>query len=752
MSETLRSLRHRSTYLVIAQDFFFPAIFFQLRSPLRPQFHFLTDSQCLADVVAAGNTDINLGDGRFWKQFGIKEPTIYEKHLRWHKARTEEDLSAWGHTIESLLNKVHPDRRSLPPAMVPHLGQLILRRNALPNVRRSRTFLSVANFFAQSSWPLFLPDDQSLAHMPLTVVDRRFSISLSQSGAHSNDRVKVNDKTLNVRPKLRIHVYPYGLCTAYILLSCTSAQVYSTNELISLLRAVLPDAKQDLANHLSILRKRTLYSVPSFMNWLSECLTNAFHVSPATAVAVRGNIRFVACVNTDNPEAEASEESNRELLGIATANPHWYDLSASFLRQYLSLFGKYAGEYVTSAGENLVLYFGPWQRPLKRKTRPRFNWGLISVYRLALAQKFVALTLRRAVTAGAIRTDENASIAQSRIESWLEVAEIQHGHLTSWHRRFFYRVGEAIGLSSALEELKAPLERRRAHSETEHLKRITDSISGTIHAISDDVTATLLNAKQGMTSMSQRLERLEEVQIEVDERLGAMHEMIQGLVYLTQPQEQALSSILEALLGENLWFHCSADSRWCLLTAEHLYLTLREGMDFSAAMIEYCKAIEIELNERIVEPAIRYVRSKVPKRYISVGSRRLGPEGVKHLTLGSFPFLFSSKWTSRATNREYSNLSYDRDIEPFMASEFDLTYDQQREGSEVASIVQTIADYRNRSAHREIVPKDLVTIIRNMWEEEVGDVHRLLSAFLNSGIFTFNDDEEEGQPLHLDGT
>src|SRR5436305_4969939 len=179
-----KDLRHRSSYLVIAQDVFFPALFFQIQAELRPQFRFLTTPKCLADLVAAGHTDVNVADGRFWEAMGIREETLYDRGLWWHDARTEVDIRAWGHTVESLFAKVHPKRCPVPSAMVPFLGQLLLRRDSLPNVKRSQTFSAISDLFQEYTSYHFgiAPTDQSLSHLPISVSEGRLRVNLLQPG------------------------------------------------------------------------------------------------------------------------------------------------------------------------------------------------------------------------------------------------------------------------------------------------------------------------------------------------------------------------------------------------------------------------------------------------------------------------------------------------------------------------------------------------------------------------------------------
>jgi len=202
------------------------------------------------------------------------------------------------------------------------------------------------------------------------------------------------------------------------------------------------------------------------------------------------------------------------------------------------------------------------------------------------------------------------------------------------------------------------------------------------------------------------------------------------------------NEIVEDLLGSSLWFSCSKETQWFLITAESLYVTLGTEMDFSASMIEYCKAFEVELNSRVVEPLLQHIAAKVPKGYVAAGSRRVGPDYAKFLTLGAFPFLLASEWSSRVSGKKYLNPSYDKDFSGFILERLEWHYHEATIGKWMASIIQTVADYRNRAAHSEVIEKEEVSIVRQAWEEEVGGISSVLKTLWRDPCFFFFDDED----------
>ncbi len=70
---------------------------------------------------------------------------------------------------------------------------------------------------------------------------------------------------------------------------------------------------------------------------------------------------------------------------------------------------------------------------------------------------------------------------------------------------------------------------------------------------------------------------------------------------------------LEDIIGQHNWQTLSGQTRTYLATAEHTFKLLKEGEedpDYSLVGMELCKALETELNKRLVEPFIGYMNGK----------------------------------------------------------------------------------------------------------------------------------------------
>jgi len=206
----------------------------------------------------------------------------------------------------------------------------------------------------------------------------------------------------------------------------------------------------------------------------------------------------------------------------------------------------------------------------------------------------------------------------------------------------------------------------------------------------------------------------EAIQIALDE----IHQRIQEVVKLSRGDLSGYERDLAGMLG-GTWDICRDETKLFLSTAEYLYNMTDPRADFSGAMIEYCKALEVELNSRILDRLIPYIVTNVPKGYVAAGRHKVGPKHLTRLTLGAFPYLLARSWTSELTGRQYSNPQYDEDFTRFF---FDLQYrrsfryeNSEDHRSSLATTIQTIADHRNRAAHTRGVAKSEVASIRQDW-------------------------------------
>lgn len=107
--------------------------------------------------------------------------------------------------------------------------------------------------------------------------------------------------------------------------------------------------------------------------------------------------------------------------------------------------------------------------------------------------------------------------------------------------------------------------------------------------------------------------------------------------------ERLAAELRDNLLGPSVWEGLESSSRTFVTTAEAIFRARRDdpGFDFAGAAVEYCKAIETELNA-LVFPALRrvYARASADEREVLADGRLLDLGGrVPHQSLGTLRHL-----------------------------------------------------------------------------------------------------------------
>jgi len=474
-------LRHQSTYIVVFQHFFFPDIFFKRLPKLRPAFHCLTTRTCLSDLVCGGHTDFNLNDGRFWLKFG---PEVFGKSFvdqlllhdgddeYWQfydsvwKIRTSDQLKNFGHSTDELFGRVYPMSHEVNAPVVPFIGKVNLLRNAIPNCSRTETYETLASIFdcdtrggvlGYGSMFGLNRKDQSLSHVPIGIGKGK-TIHFRDTPFKKLDSVEVVGNTLNVSGQLRVHLYPYGLATSYVILSVSSPHGFVSNQLIELLRKCFAKPN-DLNNAVScIVDQRFVGSIHQLHKWVKDRISNAMGCGRDQGVH-SSQIRSVICLNAENSTFVSGKGVPGEIIGIMMRDIHWRKFSERFLRSYRSVFGKYDGEYAVSSGDTLLLSFGArWMEYAKKKSRVRFYWGLLSIFEFIQARKFLCGLLaeytRTSSEYTSVRMVQMDEYRNLRIMEWLDNLQIQHKLLHSPRRKFYYDLSKTLRLATVEDKLE----------------------------------------------------------------------------------------------------------------------------------------------------------------------------------------------------------------------------------------------------------------------------------------------------------
>lgn len=738
-------MHHKSAYIVIFQHTFFDDFFHKNLQSINPAFHCLTFPRCLADLVSSRCTDLNLYDGRFWLKLDLRlDDDMWE-------VRTEEEMVRHGYNLDQLFRQFHPAMKSIRAPFVPYLGQLSLCRNAIPNCHRSDTYRSVATLFESlpdisvlGMFGLSITRDQSLSHVPLTIGTNK-KVHIREAPSDRHGQISLPSAVIRADGRLRVHFYPYGLCTSYLLLSLSAPQGFSTTDLIVFLDRLFSSKGGSSGGISCIVGKHYSGPMISLHDWVRTCVSKAVLRSPERRHVSSSRLHTVVCLNPEHVVAKTAKSVHKETIGILARDVNWNDFDDSYASLYRSFFGKYAGEYSLATSDNLLLSFGSrWKQYNKRKSRVRFYWSLLNIFEFIVAQKYIC-SLFGGEVSKALRERSGGPETESlinRIGTWLDSMEQQHTKLDSPHRKFFHEAVKVLNLDMARYNLAKSLDQyQNSHKRT--LKGVSyDQILYNLDRLRRELHAEIFQVSHQYSSLEDKLgsamttweNQQEAIEISLDE----IHQRIQEVVKGTKGDLSKYERLVDLMLGST----CRDETKLFLMTAEYLYDTTDLKADFSGAMIEYCKAMEVELNSRIVDRLIPHIVKNVAKGYIAAGRQKIGPNNFRRLTLGAFPYLLARSWTSGITQRQYTNPYYDEDFTHFFDSNYRFLYlkwgllegssDELRQS--FASTIQTIADYRNRAAHMRGITKSEVTIVREKWRPtgRVSDLLESLNSFEES--------------------
>ena len=720
-------MRHKSTYIVIFQHTFFDDLFHQNLQNINPAFHCLTNPMCLADFVSSRCTDLNLNDGRFWLNMNLRALSTEDIGCttEWNRyymseIETEEEMI-------QLFRHFHPNMKSIKAPFVPYLGQLNLCRNAIPNCRRSETHYEVASLFQSfpdksAMFGLSTTGDQSLSHVSLTVGKGK-KVHLRETSSDCLDKISLPNAVIRADCSLRVHFYPYGLSTSYLIISLSAPQGFSTTDLIVFLNRLF-SSKEGSSDSISCIVGKH-YSGPMIQlhDWVRTCVSRAVLRSPETRHIRSPQLHAVVCLNTEQVVEKLPESVHKEIIGILARDVNWNDFNISYASSFSSFFGKYAGECALSTSDNLLLSFGStWKQYNNNKSRVRFYWSLLNIFEYIIAQKYLCSLFVEEVKKVLRERPGNPETEShiNRIGTWLDSMEHQHTKLDSPHRKFFHKATEVLNLDMDRYNLARSLDQYQDLLERTQKAESYDYILSSLYRLRNELHAEIVQVHHQYFSLEHKIGSAittwEDQQKAIEIALDEIHQRIQEVVKLSRGDIFGYEKHLVGKLGEGTWNTCRNETKLFLLTAEYLYNTTDPRADFSGAMIEYCKALEVELNGRILDRLIPYIVKNVAKRYVAAGRQKVGPNDLTRLTLGAFPYLLARSWFSELTRRTYSNSQYDEDFTDFFDSQYSgsliLTNDERRES--LAITIQTIADYRNGAAHMRGVTKSEATKIRKV--------------------------------------
>ncbi len=146
----------------------------------------------------------------------------------------------------------------------------------------------------------------------------------------------------------------------------------------------------------------------------------------------------------------------------------------------------------------------------------------------------------------------------------------------------------------------------QARWETGHEKRLLDrEMKAYISMIRQDHEKQITALKQEAEAEAKELDNRNFVRLTT--------EIMESKAELEVQSFQAAAQLVEGIVGRRSWQAFSEQTRSYLATAEQVYTMLTdqgEDSDYSLVGMELCKALETELNKRLVEPFIGYMNGK----------------------------------------------------------------------------------------------------------------------------------------------
>jgi len=160
-------------------------------------------------------------------------------------------------------------------------------------------------------------------------------------------------------------------------------------------------------------------------------------------------------------------------------------------------------------------------------------------------------------------------------------------------------------LEKMVESLNSKLD--QARWETGHEKRLLDrEMKAQISMIRQDYEKQMAALKQEAETEAKELADRNFVRLTT--------EIMESKAELEGQSLEAAAQTVEAIVGRHSWHAFSEQTRSYLATAEQVYAMLteqEEDSDYSLVGMELCKALETELNQRLVEPFKVYPDGKI---------------------------------------------------------------------------------------------------------------------------------------------
>jgi hypothetical protein len=319
----------------------------------------------------------------------------------------------------------------------------------------------------------FAGRDESVWHVPLSVEAKSAILPVWPN--------TVTRRPLNTpRPRLHIHVFPYGMCTVFICVPIVWRGGFPLAELIVFLRQVggIRVAPSQRVGYKLVGHNASLPAM-EFADVLARRVARAIIPSSRpTEIHCVGQFHVVSARDLD-------VTIGREIRGLLSLDEHFADFSPEF-SSAASLYGKRADDLVVASSGGLFIRTPRqtgWARSSgsARRRELRHTWRLIQIMELARNQKSLFPLIERRITK-LLDTPTAVHDPTRDVHRLLRVAEhlaTFHRGFPAHHRKWYYKCQQVLGLEDVvpgfdieLRNMVRDLETNRLLKEAVQVERV----------------------------------------------------------------------------------------------------------------------------------------------------------------------------------------------------------------------------------------------------------------------------------------
>jgi len=215
-----------------------------------------------------------------------------------------------------------------------------------------------------------LSKDQSYSYIPFEIGNK---IRINIIGKNKINTLLIGHIKVNISPKIKIQITPFGLLSIHLSYSITSNKKITENELI-LIQKELSSNKNSFIE----FNGKLLHNTTSLYNFIKSKVVKAILINnDLTEILDFGDPVFAVSFDYLTEETDYSDDKNfleKKILGILNQDIKYANYNTDFVNSYRSLFGKYKDDFVYVKNNKLLyhLYSGC--------KKVLYNWEVSQTY------------------------------------------------------------------------------------------------------------------------------------------------------------------------------------------------------------------------------------------------------------------------------------------------------------------------------------------------------------------------------------